>query len=564
MDQIDIWELLAGLGIFLFGILLLEESIKNLSGRAFKSFIRRSTEGRLRSVLSGMASTAILQSSSAVTLMVLAFAGAGLMTMANAVGVILGSNIGTTLTSWIVATVGFKVNIEVLALPFVGMGGLGLIFFGKSTKATNVSKLLVGFGFLFMGLDYMKSSIDDFAAGFDLASLPNWGPWVYLLIGIVLTAIVQSSSASMAIILSGVNSGIIGFHEASAMVIGTNMGTTVTVMLGALHGESIKKRIAFSHLGFNTFTGILTFLLLPWLVQFIGTTLGFANDPVIGLAFFHTVFNVLGVALFFPFIPQYAGFMERLVKEVKDPINRFINPSLSDVPEAGIEAFRNETLYLVSLVEEHNLRHLQIDPKLVLGKASPNTKPLPLSQLYQLVKDIQTSLFSFASQIQAHTLTDTEARELNRGLHAVRSVVASAKTVKDIQHDLTELEQSESGFVADQYEAFRKKTITLYLILEEIKQEKNNEINVPKLHKIIKQLQTDEDAFVTILTSGINTKKVKENEISGLLSANRNLTFSGRQLITSLRDLLLTEKESGIVENLENIDRQIQPEEPVK
>jgi phosphate:Na+ symporter len=196
LNATNLWELLAGLGIFLFGMLLLEEAIKNLSDRTFKKIIHRYTNGRIRSVLAGTFATAILQSSSAVSLMVLAFAGAGIMSMGNAIGVILGSNIGTTLTSWIVATVGFKLNIELLSLPFIGIGGLGLIFLGKSKRGIHFSRLLVGFGFLFMGLDYMKRSFDFLSNDFDVASLPDYGAWFYVLIGFALTALssVQFSS----------------------------------------------------------------------------------------------------------------------------------------------------------------------------------------------------------------------------------------------------------------------------------------------------------------------------------------------------------------------------------
>ncbi len=161
-EGFDIWKLLAGLGIFMFGMFLMEESIKKLSGRAFKRLIRVYTTGKVKSIFSGIFVTSILQSSSAVSLMVLAFVGAGIMSMENAIGVILGSNIGTTVTAWIVASIGFKVNIESFALPLIGMGGLGLIFLGRSEKYSNISKLLVGFGFLFMGLDYMKTSVEVF------------------------------------------------------------------------------------------------------------------------------------------------------------------------------------------------------------------------------------------------------------------------------------------------------------------------------------------------------------------------------------------------------------------
>jgi len=152
MDRImdtnfDLWRLLAGLGIFLFGMLLIEESVRALSGRAFRKIIRRYTDGRLRSIGSGALVTALLQSSSAVSLMVLAFVGAGVMSMQNAIGVIMGSNIGTTFTAWVVAVLGFKIKIEAFALPFIGIGAIGLILFKPASKLSLISRLLIGFGF---------------------------------------------------------------------------------------------------------------------------------------------------------------------------------------------------------------------------------------------------------------------------------------------------------------------------------------------------------------------------------------------------------------------------------
>src|SRR5690606_34016802 len=194
--ELNLVELLAGIGIFLFGMYQLEEALKQLSGGTFRKLLRRFTENWFRSVVSGTVATAVLQSSTAVSLMVLAFAGAGVLGMESAIGVIIGSNLGTTLTSWIVATLGFKVKIELLALPFIGVGGLGLIFFGTSGRGANICKFLVGFGFLFMGLDYMKTSIDGMAQHYDLAALKHYPGIVFILIGFLLTAIIQSSSAS--------------------------------------------------------------------------------------------------------------------------------------------------------------------------------------------------------------------------------------------------------------------------------------------------------------------------------------------------------------------------------
>jgi phosphate:Na+ symporter len=247
----DLWKLLAGLGIFLFGMFLLEESVRALSGRAFTRIIRVYTDGRLRSIASGSLVTALLQSSSAVSLVVLAFVGAGVMSMPNAIGVIMGSNIGTTFTAWIVAVLGFKIKIENFALPFIGIGAIGLIFFRSSSKLSHISRLLIGFGFLFLGLDYMKGAVENFAQNFDLCHLPNYGLLFYVLVGTLLTALMHSSAATIAIVLTALNSQLITFDVGIAVVIGANVGTTITILLGSIGGVPAKKRVAFSHLIFN-------------------------------------------------------------------------------------------------------------------------------------------------------------------------------------------------------------------------------------------------------------------------------------------------------------------------
>src|SRR5690606_24051855 len=194
-------------------------------------------------IVTGTSVTALLQSSTAVSLMVLAFTGAGIMTMQNAIGVILGSNLGTTVTAWIVATVGFQLNIEEFTLPLIGIGGLGLIFFGQSEKYANISKLTVGFGFLFMGLNDMKSSVEVFAYQFDPSILVDQPLIIFALTGVLITAIMQSSSASIAITLTALNASIISFEGAASVVIGSNIGTTITILIGSIGGVQSKKRV---------------------------------------------------------------------------------------------------------------------------------------------------------------------------------------------------------------------------------------------------------------------------------------------------------------------------------
>jgi phosphate:Na+ symporter len=336
MGAFDTWRFLAGVGIFIFAMYLMEESIRELSGRAFKAFLRRYTGTRLRALLTGTVSTAILQSSSAVTLMLLAFVGAGLMTMPNAIGVILGSNLGTTFTAWIVATLGFKVEIENIALPLLGIGGLGIIFLGKSEKYGNVSKLLLGFGFLFLGLEHMKGSIEEIAGQINMADYTNLGWPLYVGLGILLTALMQSSSATLAVVLTALYAQIISFDHAAVMVIGSNVGTTMTILLGASGGGRIKWRVALSHVTFNVTTGILALIALPLLLKAVDAVIHVDQEPVLALALFHTFFNVLGVIIFLPFVGLLARLIMRWLPNVKQAVSKYVSHTTSEVVEPAI------------------------------------------------------------------------------------------------------------------------------------------------------------------------------------------------------------------------------------
>ena len=359
-QQFNLWQLLAGLGLFLFGMILLEESIKALSGKAFRRMIRHYTDGRVKAIGSGSLVTAILQSSSAVSLMVLAFVGAGVMSMENGIGVMMGSNIGTTFTSWIVATLGFKVKIESFALPLIAIGGIGLAFFAASAKLSESGRLLIGFGFLFLGLNYMKESVEIFASAFDLSQIPDYGLLPYLAVGTLLTALMQSSSASLAIVLTALNGNLITFNIGVAMVIGANVGTTITVLLGALGGSQAKKRVGLSHLVFNVITAIIAFLSIPILVAFIRMLIDIETNSVMGLALFHSLFNILGVITIFPFIGLLARLLMKIYPDHKTILSVFIHSTPTEIVEAAAAALRNEILHLLQECQLYSISILKI------------------------------------------------------------------------------------------------------------------------------------------------------------------------------------------------------------
>jgi len=265
--EFDAWRLAAGLGLFLFGMHHLEQAMQQLAGRPFKVFLREHTSRPVKGVLAGAIATAALQSSSVVSLLVMALAGTGIVSLASAIGIVFGSNLGTTATGWIVASIGFKLEIEVLALPLVAIGGLGVVWSAVGSRRLGASQFIAGFGLMFLGLDFMKSGASAAASLFDPQALADYPPLVFLLVGLLLTAIIQSSSATIMLTLSALYAEAIPLSSAAAVAIGADLGTTITAILGALAGSPVKKRVAAALVVFNVVTDSVAFIALYPLLQ---------------------------------------------------------------------------------------------------------------------------------------------------------------------------------------------------------------------------------------------------------------------------------------------------------
>ncbi len=540
----DIWKLLAGLGIFLYGMFLLEDSIKSLSGKAFRQVIAHYTQGRLRSIRSGLFVTAILQSSSAVSLMVLAFVGAGVMTMENAIGVIMGSNIGTTCTAWIVAILGFKMKIESFALPLIGVSALIMIVFGTTSKLFQVSRLLIGFGFLFLGLDYMKTSVEGFAQTFDVSVIPNYGLWLYLIVGALMTAAMQSSSASIAIVLTALNGQLITFEVGTAMVIGANVGTTITVLLGSIGGTQAKKRVAMSHLVFNILTGLVAFLAIHALVWIVKLFIDIDSNSVMGLALFHTLFNVLGVVLFFPLVGLLATFLVKFFPDHKAVLTIYIDKTPTEVSDAASEALKKEIHHLLEECQLYNLRSLHIDEKLVFDHDLPFEKNLKkrfsLETLYENIKLLHGEIFAYYSRIQSQKLDPADAHELERVIFASRNIMNSLKNFKGIRNNLDEFDSSDNAYLNMQYKLFRRRLVEIYHDINSICELEEKEEQNRELLKAFVHIEEADKKFIRQTMDAVSEHKVKDMEIASLLLVNRLFTQACRLEVFALKDLFLT------------------------
>lgn len=548
MFEFDYWKLFAGLGIFLFGMQLLENSVKDLSGKAFRRIIRDYTNTRLKAIANGTLVTALLQSSSAVSLMVLAFVGAGIMNMENAIGVILGSNIGTTLTAWIVATLGFKIKIETFALPFIGVGSAGLILFKPGTRLYHINRLLIGFGFLFLGLDYMKTSVESFSQNFNPGQFKDLALWMCLIIGTVITALMQASAATIAITLAALNSQLMTFEMAAAMVIGANIGTTATVLLGAIGGSPPKKRVAGSHLIFNLVTGTIAFAALPAMVMIVKIFIDVTVNGPVGLALFHTVFNITGVLIFLPIVKIMTTFLVKLFPERKIQLCVHITNTPAEEVESAVVALKNEIIHLLQECQLYTLKSLHIDKTLVFEEPLPfekgKKKHVSIDAFYNDIKELHSSIIAYYSLIQTQKIDKTVTQELERAILASRNIMNSAKNFKGIRPDFDEFESSDSAFLNRQYDRFRKRLVTLYHEINEVLSLKDEQLQYATIVKAFANVEQADKLFIQQIVRTSSDNKEQNLDLSTLFLVNRLFSQACRMLIFSMKDVLLSHEKT--------------------
>src|SRR6056297_624895 len=289
-------EIAAGVAIFLFGVLMLEDGFKLLGGGMLERLLERATRSVSRSILFGIVSTTVLQSSSLVSVITISFLSAGLISLMGGVGIIFGANIGTTTGAWLVAGLGLKVDIAAYAMPMIALSII--LVFQKSKVLRGVGYALAGLGFLFLGIHHMKEGFEAYKDQIDLLrfALPGLvGLVVYTLLGTVSTVIMQSSHATMVLVLTALAAGQITYENALALAIGGNIGTTITAIIGALGANFQGKRLALAHLIFNVTTAAVALIFiapLRDLVDAISATVGIGSDDyALKLAVFHTIFN---------------------------------------------------------------------------------------------------------------------------------------------------------------------------------------------------------------------------------------------------------------------------------
>lgn len=547
----DTWKFFAGLGLFLYGMTLMERVLKNLSGRSFKLFLRKYTQSLPKAIAGGALITGLVQSSSVVSLLVLAFVETGTITFRNALGVILGSNVGTTLTSWIVATVGFKLDIESYSLPVIAVSAIAMFFVHEQRRLYNFFRLFFSLGILFLGLGFMKASAETFVNDIDLTSYSHYGTWFFVLIGFAITVLIQASSATVAITLTALYTGAISFEMAAAVVIGSELGTTIKIVMAGLKGTADKKRVAWGNFTFNFVTGVVVFIFLHWLIIFIQDVVNI-KDPLIGLVFLQTIINLLSIVLFLPFINVFATWLSKRFNEEREFTTSFISSSLPVVPDLAVDALFREGVNLLEKTMDflEHILHLEskVSDRRLLG--SFVRSPDSANQVYAKLKQTEGSILEYYTRLQTAELSKGQYTAINQYITTVRYCIRAAKTMKDIHHDLKDFESAGNDTIHKQYLDLRKDWMEFDETLQNLVAMEDPKALFEELASVMKRAFHSHQKYSAEIVDGLRKKYLNELETSTLMNVHHEILSVKKSLLRALAHLKLTASQSDEFEFL--------------
>ncbi|NVK53420.1 MAG: Na/Pi cotransporter family protein [Flavobacteriaceae bacterium] len=573
----NLLQLIGALGVFLFGMKVMSDALLKLAGNKMRSFLASMTSNRFLGITTGFLITSIIQSSSATTLMVVSFSNAGLLTLVESISVIMGANIGTTITAWLITILGFKVSMSAIALPLVGFGFA--FTFTKKEQTKNFGNFIIGFALLFIGLQFLKEAMPDIKNNPQIleflsqyTDLGYLSIFIFLIIGTILTVVIQSSSATMALTLIMTAQGWIPFELAAAMVLGENVGTTITANLAALVANYQAKRTARAHLIFNLIGVLWVFIffypflkLVTWLSVSLGADSPYMNAAAIPIAIslFHTTFNIINTFLLVWFVKPIAKLVEKMVtakaleeKEIDEP--KFLVKEVLKYPETAISALLKESNYLfknaIFLIVAHALsmhrEDIKSDKKLkkIIKKSTTDFKVNTRELYTSKVKSIYGTIISYATKAQSKLiLEEHQTKQLSEIRIANRKMVEIIRDVSELSKNVTKYLNSENKYIQKEYAKIRKRVAKVLRTIHLFRTEEDNDLHYQKL------IALKNDAKQAIHKENVNINTLIRNDLisidmaSSLVNDSDNVNDMIKKLIT-VAELLYTQKDT-ILEN---------------
>jgi phosphate:Na+ symporter len=551
MDSINIWQLFAGLSLFLYGMFHLEDALRQLEGRSFKLFLKKHTKNKLSAIINGTLVTGILQSSSIVNLMVLSFVGAGMLSMRNALGVVLGANIGGTVNSWLVALLGFKVDLGNATFPIIAIAGLAMVIFKERKNYYQVSRFLFGFGLLFMGLDYMKQSMDAAIHNFNFAPYLNYPRVIFLLIGLLITSVIQTSAATVVIVLGALNASIIPLETAVSVILGAELGTTVKVAIGAIGGIAAKKRVALGNIMFNLASTLIGFLFLDFIIHIISEIFGI-TDSLFILVAFQSFINIIGALLFYFFLNRLGDFLEKSFEDKSQRATMYLSGYLNDAPEAALDLFEKEVDLFIQRVIYFSDKIF--NPHIVSGEGTFNEhkstilfkEESNLHEMYNFLKQAEGEMLIFYNQLLQSNISIENLNRLNVLINVVRSALYASKSLKDVIHDVNEFSNSSNEIKFNSFKEFQIEMNRFNQALKDITDKSDKTKIFSDLKLLMKMVNKEYKKEILDIYDIVSKRQLSELNISTLFNLNREVYDASKLMILAVKDFLLDESQAAL------------------
>ncbi|KAG1654006.1 hypothetical protein GQR58_025272 [Nymphon striatum] len=504
----DLKQIAAGVALFLFGMLALEEGFKAFTGGVLERILRKTTNKLWKSLSFGIVTTTLMQSSSLVSVISISFLSAGLISLASGIGIVFGANLGTTTGAWLVAGLGLKVKISAYAMPMLVFGVILVLQRQKELKS--VGYIIAGIGFLFLGIHYMKEGFEVFRADIDLRA--------YAVAG-----------------YTGLFFQQITYENALALAIGSNVGTTITAILGSISANVNGKRLAGAHLVFNVVTGVIAIVMLYELIDIVHWTaqyLGIASDNyTLKLAIFHTLFNLIGVIVMLPFIGKLVNVLNRLLPEksrkVAEP--EYLSKSSIEIPEVALEAVRKETLNLYQYffgIICHGLSfrvrdiHSEMPIKQIIES---HKKPIPVNikeEYTNTIKGLYAEIVVFIGLAQDH-MSSSQNDEVYELRSAGRNMLESIKHTQHLHKNLSHYLNDPNPFIREEYEKIRYRLGSILRSLSEIEKDEDDERTIlPTLEAIRIAIQQADHNFSIDIDNLIREKHITGVMATSLMNDN--------------------------------------------
>ena len=534
ISQENVKIILAGIAIFLIGMHFMEDGFKLFSGGTLEKIIEKFTQNKFRSLITGFITTSIVQSSSLISVIVISFLSVEIISLTQGLAIIFGANLGSTTTAWIVSALGLNIKISLYAMPMIIFG---VIFrFSKNNTYIGLGDILLGLGFIFLGISYMKEGFDTLKEAIDLSQYAMHGVLgiaVYVIIGAIATVVIQSSGATMAIIITALAGGNILYIDALALAIGANVGTTVTAILGSLSSNQNGKRLAFGHFVFNIITGLIALIfiyILKDLVDILSPYLGISQDNYsMKLALFHTIFNILGIALLLPFIPYIVKISTKIInddKYQKSSKPKYLSQENIKIPYNAMISIRKEVTNLYENAQKAILHAISIHTSEL--KTKDDLEKLPnkintkidtnLDDIYQNnLKLLYSEIIEFALISQQHM--NKEQNEYVTQLKTASNIIVKIlKDTRDIQKNMNFYLNSRNQYIVNEYIQIRQELASFIFEVNQLNNEELDEVETSAL------IQSNKDRLVLL-------DKENNNRIDDLIRTEKITSKMATSLI---------------------------------